>query len=133
MDLDRFKVYTLGIHQIDEEHLRLLNKMSALMLLPRAPDLVELVSKALDELVGLTKVHFANEETLMVSSEYPYVAWHREVHKVILVEIARLISQHVEHARSGYVTSHFYKELQRIMLSHIDEHDRQLARWILKN
>ena len=126
MDKNRFLVYTLGHTQIDSEHIFLLNSMAIAAGMTTETE----VTEALSKLSLQVALHFANEETLMLNSSYPYMRWHAAQHATFLLELSNVVNNHLRLARPRYSDKYFGKSLEMLMLSHIDHYDRQLADWL---
>jgi len=120
---DRFRHYLTGIDSIDAEHIELWTLMAHLEKhLPT--DLVEL-SKRIHEIADKFKTHFKNEEQLMDDVDYPYTKYHMQMHKDILVSL-----QAYELSPSPYSARFATQRVSDHFMSHVDQHDIQLAQHI---
>ena len=73
-----------GNEIIDREHLTWLdffNKLERHVLNPQSDESDSYQQQALKDVLDFTRIHFANEETLMQQYDYPDAARHRRMHK----------------------------------------------------
>lgn len=77
----------LGVPKLDADHLQLARIIEQLSRLIESGVGRERVSMSLWELVQQTRLHFADEEQLMLSDEYPRLAVHRDEHRNLLEAI----------------------------------------------
>ncbi len=78
------EAWLLGEDRIDAEHLALVATINALYAAAEHAEGREGIFALLLELVERTKRHFAYEEQLMESHEYPGIAPHRQQHRKLL-------------------------------------------------
>ena len=87
----------LGIEEIDREHREILDLMSRLRNVLRAPSPgragQEALGSILDEGVSFIQKHFASEETMMQQSLYPGYLDHKKEHELFLGRLLDLRSQ----------------------------------------
>lgn len=131
MEEARFFVYRLGHLLIDNEHLGILSRMDRAKIAAVA-DSTDHLKVALEEILSSTKSHFSHEEALMDSSGYPYRDWHKVGHQKILEKLDALSSKFFELSKRTYAERFFSESLEKIILTHIDEQDRQLVEWMSK-
>ncbi|MDD5175842.1 MAG: bacteriohemerythrin [Sterolibacterium sp.] len=81
--------YLVGIGQIDREHQKLFelaDKIYDCLVVDVIVPMKE-IRAAITELIEYTKIHFANEEQLMRSSDYPDLEEHRGLHAYLISRI----------------------------------------------
>ena len=81
--------YVVGIEQVDSEHQKLFELASRIydsialdVIVPMSE-----IRSAIAELIDCTKIHFANEESLMEAKAYPDLEQHRELHAYLISRI----------------------------------------------
>lgn len=81
--------YLVGIEQVDREHQKLF-ELAGRIYDCLAVDVIVPMNEirwAIDELIDYTRIHFANEESLMAGTGYPDLKEHHELHAYLLSRI----------------------------------------------
>lgn len=121
-------VYELGIPYIDAQHrelLRLVNEAVAGME-GRNQQLLEAV---LDRLAEYARVHFSEEEALMVAADYPRLEGHIREHGAFHERVANLYSRFLE--GDAQVAPELCTFLQAWLIAHIQGSDRHYVPYLL--
>lgn len=131
MDLDHFQRYKLGVTVLDEEHwglIQLLRNIEIATFSDKASllDAVEVVIRRFED-------HLIDEEAIMRELEYPYMKYHRLQHAEFFAILTRYRTTCKPATVDPSVIKYIARSLSVQFLQHIDQYDRQLARFILKN
>lgn len=86
---------SVGIDFMDADHQKLMELVTELHELVQAGQAQSAAVEKLDELVEFTQQHFRLEERLMEENDYDGFEQHREVHELLLQDVADL-RQHLE-------------------------------------
>ncbi len=117
--------FSVGIHRIDEEHKKLIGLINRLLEGMRENRHEQVLVPVLNELVDYTRIHFANEEALLVKHGYPTAAGHSAEHKRIVAELLALKDDKLS---SPSLISHETMEFLRDWLgTHVLEEDMAYA------
>jgi diguanylate cyclase len=123
---------TLGVDEIDREHLSLVNGLESLRqaLYERCQN--DHISSILLNIRHEAEAHFKTESALMLSHNYPALDKHNGEHKQFMLEThaleATLITEE-EPERKAALVDHF---LSNWLIKHIVEEDRNLAQFLIK-
>lgn len=81
--------YVVGIEQVDSEHQKLFELASRIYDSIALDVIVPMneIKSAITELIDYTKIHFANEESLMEAKAYPDLEQHLELHAYLISRI----------------------------------------------
>lgn len=81
--------YVVGIEQVDSEHQKLFELASRIYDSIALDVIVPMneIRSAIAELIDYTKIHFANEESLMEAKAYPDLEQHHELHAYLVSRI----------------------------------------------
>lgn len=119
----------VGIKAIDEEHVLLLGQVDAIVEQARAPGPADRLLPAVDELVASLQAHFGTERALMHRYAYPAREAHESAHQAFLAA--------VEGLRANLTSAYKVPVDRKVELligdwlqSHIEGHDRDLARFL---
>lgn len=110
----------LGIEKIDEQHQQLVEIINEFGEAAQKGKGSRVMNKILDELVGYTQEHFADEERFLKDAGYPQLADHQAKHRQLLQKIERFqfdfnqsgkrITTKVEEFLTYWLTSHILGE-----------------------
>lgn len=115
----------LGVAAMDREHRELVAAMNKIHELDREKAGRATVDAALQQLIKLTKAHFADEEKHMAAIGFPGLAVHARIH----ADMLRKVAAHYEtfRAGSGAVAKEFFDFLVLWLGAHIMGIDRKYA------
>ncbi len=85
--------YSVGVQQIDREHMQLVDILNRLYESVCADDATKTLDVILVELLGYTRTHFANEEQLLRVHGYPALPEHMEEHQELTFQAAQFFSE----------------------------------------
>ena len=120
--------FSVGIHQINEEHKKLISLINRLLEGMRENRQEQVLTPIFNELVDYTRGHFANEEALLVKYGYPAVVEHAAEHRRIVSE---LLSLKEDKLSSPSLISHETMEFLRDWLgTHVLEEDKAYAAFL---
>ncbi len=74
------KIYSLGISEIDEEHIKLIGIINKAILAKEHNSDPEELKEVLNEMTKYARTHFATEELYMTKFNYPKYQSHKEEH-----------------------------------------------------
>lgn len=122
------KTAIINVAELDSQHQRLIALVDKLHQAMTSSRGKSVVSHALEELVGFTRMHFDTEETLMTRHAYPDYEQHRKEHEALLEDVGRLLQRF----REGDVLIPFAIELdlEAWAFRHIATSDKQLAAFL---
>lgn len=124
MNKENFIHYKTGIETLDKDHwmlFEILDAVSALYKANNKPAGDELYIKSF---IPFAEKHFAYEEKLMETSEFPYVRPHSNYHNAIMEKAKRL--------DMSRATEYNITMLSQVIQSHIDEQDMQYTEYVKK-
>jgi hemerythrin len=120
--------YSVGVDALDHQHealMEILNRLHAASMKGKAGDVAD---SLLRNLAPLAEEHFAAEERLMESIDFPRLADHRALHREMAGKIAELASRHEEGDITAYVPLlYFVRDYQT---KHMRNEDLQYAEWL---
>lgn len=116
---------SVGIDSMDREHQQLMEGINRLHETLSSGREGTRVAATLDELLQLTREHFAHEETLMHDNGYGHLAHHKHLHDALLEELSEFRDRTASHEmNAGTELSDFLKDW---LLEHILESDKHLG------
>jgi hemerythrin len=121
---DSFK---LNIAKIDEQHEQLISLISELDEAVQEGTGGQLITYVLQELIRYVGVHFADEERLMLSHDFPGLADHRRMHDSYVTSLKEIQENYQESNALSSATLDFLKEW---IASHIKGTDQIYSRFI---
>jgi hemerythrin len=127
------QVEYLDVDEMQETHedeIKMLNEIDKLatQYIIKKSNLSELEAK-LDEYIAHVKVHFANEERLMIKYDFPSYDMHKTAHDMFLTDISYAVKQWKEYGQVEKIINFIYKSPEWIVL-HINTVDTPTARYI---
>lgn len=132
LNLDRLipvwdEKYSINDAKIDTQHKKLFELAgkveNAVFKFVKRDELKEILS----DLFSYMKEHFANEEQYMDEIEYPYIAEHKVMHKIIIKDMSHLI-QHIK--TTNDLKEKLYTIMSDWLLEHILHHDMMIGNWL---
>jgi len=92
--VDWKEVYVVHIDQVDTQHQKLVSLINELHDSMKLGKAKEVLSKILNDLVDYTLYHFATEEKLFDTYDYPDSGMHKQQHKELVEQVAALQKKH---------------------------------------
>jgi len=120
--------YSVGIHELDEQHKKLVECVSAIELSVSQGQRWATVHSDLVRLTSFAELHFAVEESLMRIHDYPRLAEHVDEHRCFAERLRALR----ERSLKTEVSRDMVKFLGNWVEQHIPGHDRPYAFHFLK-
>ena len=94
-------LYSLGVPEMDREHAHCIDLVEAFRVAAAGhlADSAGLAAarRTLEELLDYTQTHFADEERLLASYQYPALAEHKARHRELTAAMLKLIRELAEH------------------------------------
>jgi hemerythrin len=124
--------FSFGIKIIDDQHKEFVGLVNDIFCHATGNDEQEheYFSKVIQKAVNYIKVHFATEEKLMRSIQYPDYAEHKRCHDCFVLDL--LVNIRNYEKEKHYTLSSFTKFLKDWVLSHIGIMDKQYHLYIKK-
>ncbi len=116
--------YSLGIAEMDAEHVRMIEMMERLEAVEGRHDALQTVGKVISELADYVETHFKHEEGLMEKAGYPQLEQHREQHKAFAQKVIDLRS------RASLDAQSVHQFLQQWLGEHILKVDRDYVPYV---
>ena len=126
---DRFVHYVTGYKEIDDEHFAMLLVMDeAILLLREKPPCPIKLKEVLTRIQTALLAHLIHEEALMTAANYKYTVAHTVAHDDLRIRMRNLL----ETTDFGHINvAEILKELEFILVAHIDGYDMQIKLWSL--
>ena len=121
------EAHRLGVPEIDEQHLELVNMLNRLNEAVKNNAPRETLSQMFDDLVAYTDFHFISEEQLMSKYGFSEDEAHKKEHRLLIEESQYLKERLIDGSELLALQS-----LKDWVLAHILYMDKQLARHILQ-
>jgi hemerythrin len=115
----------LGIQSMDNQHQRWIDLINDLHDAMQQGKGSESVNQTLASMLDYTRVHFANEERLLLKHSYPGYTQHKQLHDGFIKKIKDL----QDRLQKGHIllTMEIMKSLRDWLTHHIQSVDRQYA------
>jgi hemerythrin len=91
----------------------------------------EAVVPLINNLVSLAEEHFAAEERLMASSQFPGLADHRASHDGLSRKVGEFIARQETGDRAAYCQFMYF--LREWMTRHMEKEDQEYAPWLAEH
>ena len=118
--------YNLGVQAMDDEHRVIIEAMNQLHELHEAKALGPRLLKVMQQLVQVTRSHFADEEAYMDKMGYPDLHKHRHMHAHLLERLGQF---EAEMRSSGVATDDLFTFLKMWLKAHICGIDTQYVKF----
>lgn len=120
-----------GVKEIDDQHKTLVNMLNTLNEAIHGGWGKEARREVIDKLIEYTKVHFAMEEGLMDSSNYPNSKAHKRQHEELIVMLKEHVRQYEQNSDTSSYNLIFF--LKRWLTEHIMRDDKLLGKYLVKS
>lgn len=122
--------YLTGIDEIDAQHKEIEEVAQAAIEAAAVQDKWHIVHYILVRLYELLRFHFAVEESVMRIVSFPEINEHKQVHKDILLTVERMKVASLDPKACEHDES---LKKQFSFLTHIVDHDKRLAEFVIAN
>lgn len=119
--------YKLGNEQVDSQHRQLFELLSRLISSCMDGSDIAKLKDTLDFLVNYAVQHFADEEALQLSCDYPDYERHKQLHEDFKVTVGELVHKFTEHGSSTELNSDVNKIIVRWLVNHIHREDKKIG------
>jgi hemerythrin-like metal-binding protein len=116
-----------GSRQVDDQHVRLFQLCSELQEAVAHGQGQAIVSRTLNALAVYVVAHFRLEEDLMRQGNYPGLEGHGKAHAALRAQVEEMVDQY---RSTGVDPTQVLRFLNRWLLTHIQEEDRAMARYL---
>jgi len=123
----------VGVLEIDEQHMELINRLNALLSMGHDADSREETQKTLVLLEEYIVKHFADEEELQRKSNYPEYESHKKMHQLYIDEFLKLKKEFAESGHSLKFTMDLNNSLINWIVKHIKSADVELGKFLKSN
>ena len=123
--------YSVGVQSLDRQHqaiMRGLNELHDEMLGGKTN---EALAPLIRNLISIATAHFAAEEKLMESTQFPGLADHRAKHQALSEKIHDFVTRHEMGDRAAY--SQFLYYVRGWMTEHMLQDDRKYVPWLAEH
>jgi hemerythrin len=122
--------FLVGHSDIDAQHKRLFQLADELHTAMAAGKAQAKVSETLNSLIAYTKLHFANEERLMMTNKYPDYQAHKEQHDKLTAQVVEFQREFA--AGRTILTIDLMQFLKNWLAHHIGKTDQKVAEFLKK-
>ncbi len=119
-----------GIANIDNQHKMLFSLIEKLSRSIAEKKTEKVIQSVTANLTNYIIEHFADEEALMISENYPDYKKHKSIHEDLVIKAAEIVEQY--HNKELVMTSPLVVFLMDWINEHIKKEDMDFVRW-LKN
>lgn len=119
---------TIGVRAMDDQHAILLDALNDLRLTLVHGGGREQMDDGLELLLGFTRMHFNSEEQLLETHHYPGLEDHREVHRLLLNQLAEAARRTTHRDEIQARTLLLF--LRDWYFGHLEGMDREYGLWL---
>jgi hemerythrin len=123
--------YSVGVKDLDRQHQTIMEHLDQLHEEVLNGKVNEAVAPLINHLVSLAGEHFATEEKLMESSQFPGLADHRANHAELAKKVAEFIARHDTGDRGAYCQFMYY--VRDWMTKHMENEDQLYVPWLAEH
>ncbi|HON91132.1 MAG TPA: bacteriohemerythrin [Sedimentisphaerales bacterium] len=117
---------SVGVLEMDTQHKRLIEMINRLHGAMAKGEGAAVLKTIVNELVTYTKVHFASEERLLASRQYPGLAAHKQLHEHFTAKVVEM--QEKIQAGKMVTSVGVGNFLQDWLVHHIQQEDKRYGR-----
>lgn len=117
---------SVGVLEMDTQHKRLIEMINRLHGAMAKGEGAAVLKTIVNELVTYTKVHFASEERLLASRQYPALAVHKQLHEHFTAKVVEM--QEKIQAGKMVTSVGVGNFLQDWLVHHIQQEDKRYGR-----
>ena len=122
------KAYELGYKKVDEQHQKLFELLSELIVSCEEGNEAEKVKEALDFLVNYTVQHFSDEEELQAECGFPDRERHKVLHEKFKGAVGDLVKRYEESGSSAGLAKDMNRIVVLWLLNHIQVEDKKIGK-----
>jgi len=123
---------SLGIDEIDEEHMKWIAYINALHVGVEAGKEQEILETLLEDAINFSKEHFEHEQSLFSKTKYEKTEEHIKLHEGFLKELYELKERLIKEDAS-VLTDEVMTSLKKWLIEHVQEVDREYASYVKEN
>jgi hemerythrin len=118
-----------GFKDIDEQHRRIIERLSTLLEAIEEGRSPEVVVKLSDFLLDYTSRHFSTEEAIMKALDYPKFEEHKKHHDDFTIEMVKIMSAFADKKQPFLLLAKLGTRVVTWIHTHIQTNDAEMARW----
>lgn len=123
--------YSVGVKDLDRQHQAIMDGLNELHEEMLRGNVNEAVAPLINQLVSLAREHFATEEGLMESTQFPGLTEHRAKHKALSLKVEEFVARHNNGDLAAY--SQFMYFVRDWMTKHMEKEDREYVPWLAEH
>jgi len=123
----------VGVVEIDEQHMELVDRLNALVSMGHDAVSKEESQRTLDMLEEYIVKHFADEEELQRQNKYPEYEAHKKLHQLFIDEFEKLKKEFEANGHSIKFTMDLNNSLINWIVKHIKSADVELGKFLKNN
>jgi len=123
----------VGVLEIDQQHMELINRLNALLSMGGGADSREETQKTLDLLGEYIVQHFSDEEELQRKNNYPEYEAHKKMHQLYIAEFQKLKKEFATSGHSLKFAMDLNNSLINWIVKHIKSADVELGKFLKNN
>lgn len=123
--------YSVGVRELDEQHRAIMRGLNQLHEEVMSGKVNEAVAPLINSLVSLAGEHFAREESLMASTQFPGLADHRAKHQALSKKVGEFIARQELGDPAAY--SQFMYFLREWITRHMEKEDKEYVPWLAEH
>jgi hemerythrin-like metal-binding protein len=117
---------------IHQQHRELFNMLNRLNNAVKNNESREDIYRIIDDVIAITRLHFATEEQLMIQSGYTEIEWHKDKHKELIQDALHLKGK-LAYVGEEMFTDWFNHWPFARVLAHIQYADKQFEDQLLQS
>ena len=121
---------SVGVSVIDSDHQKIFELLNRLGYSLRENLTYDVLAKVLSELSNYTDYHFQREEILMQVCDYPGIAKHKRIHRILRTQVSKYRSDFMNNP-NGLDIVQFRKFLNDWLIEHIMHMDKDYESWMV--
>ena len=126
------KEYETGDLNVDREHREIFRLVQQVIDTKALIDKDAKIKIALGFLSEYTVTHFANEEKIMIESDYPHYAEHKKIHDGFIKDVVVFVTRFKKEGASDAIYETIHQFIIRWLKEHITGEDKKMADYYIR-
>ena len=119
--------YKLGNPTVDEQHHRLFELVSEIVVACTEDRGTETLARTLDFLLEYTVKHFRDEEAIQIQFGFPDLGRHKLLHEDFKREVSELVQDFRQSGSSEELSNNVNRVIVRWLINHIQREDKKIV------